>query len=483
MEAMSNAKQNAQRSIDENAAVFTDLSHEIWRYAELSLKEFRSAARYRELLRDFGFTVEEGLGGIETAFSGSFGSGRPIIGILGEFDALSGLSQAACEAEPRPLTEGGSGHGCGHNMLGAAALAAACGIKHWLEETGAPGTVIFYGCPGEEGGAAKAYLAREQVWSKLDAALTWHPGDTNEVITGTCNSCTQVLYRFRGLAAHAAGDPEHGRSALDAVELMNVGCQFLREHMSDECRIHYAIIDGGGVSPNVVQPTASVLYMVRSRDVPDTLALQQRVDRLAEGAALMTETTYERLFIDGTANTLPSFALERLLHANLAALPLPDYTQEEWDYAAALQKTYGAPTKLPGLGARQRRELAAEVQALVGDTPRPLYDFLLPLYSGEDFTPGSTDVGDVSWLTPTVQCNTVCFPAGAPGHSWQNVSCGASSIGDKGLLYAAKALCGAAVDLLSDPDLLEAARAEFRARTAAHGYICPIEADAVPVAI
>ena len=475
-------KQEAQAMIRERGGEFAALSHKIWAYAELSLREYRSAALYKELLAAEGFAVTENLGDIPTAFSGAFGSGRPIIGILGEFDALSGLSQAAGEPSPLPLEPGAPGHGCGHNMLGAAAFAAACGVKRFLARSGLPGTVIFSGCPGEEGGAAKAYLAREGVWKDLDAALSWHPGDTNEITTGTDNSCTQVLYKFKGVAAHAAGDPEHGRSALDAVELMNIGVQFLREHMKSEARIHYAIIDSGGVSPNVVQPTASVLYMVRSRDVPDTLALQERVDKIAEGAALMTETSYERIFVDGTANTLPNFPLERLLYANMQAVPLPEYSREEWAYAEALRTTY-PHEELPGLGARKDPAIAETVRALSADGGKALNDFLLPHYSGEDFTPGSTDVGDVSWLTPTAQFNALCFTAGAPGHSWQNVSCGGSSIGDKGMLWAAQVLCGAAADLFADGKHLEEAKAEFNTRTEKHGYVCPIPPDAVPYVI
>jgi aminobenzoyl-glutamate utilization protein B len=475
-------KREAQAYIESRGGEFAALSHEIWGYAELSLKEFRSAARYVELLRAEGFAVRSNLGGIPTAFSGAFGSGRPVIGILGEFDALSGLSQAAGETSPRPLTPGGAGHGCGHNMLGAAAFAAACGVKRYLELSGLSGTVVFYGCPGEEGGAAKAFLAREGVWKDLDAALSWHPGDTNEITTGTNNSCTQVLYEFTGVAAHAAGDPEHGRSALDAVELMNIGVQFLREHMKDEARIHYAIVDGGGLSPNVVQPTASVLYMVRSRDVPDTLALQARVDKIAEGAALMTETSFRRVFVDGTANTLPNPPLEKCLYENMKALPLPEYTPEERAYAEALRQTY-VSEGLPGLGAKKDAAIASAVEKLSDGGKKALNDFLLPYYSGEDFTPGSTDVGDVSWLTPTAQFTALCFPAGAPGHSWQNVSCGASSVGDKGMLWAASVLCGAAADLLRDPAILAAAKEDFARRTEKHGYICPIPPEAVPLAI
>ena len=484
--------------IETNAESFLGVSHKVWEYAELSLKEYRSAALYVEELKKAGFAVEENLGGIATAFSGTYTEGPapgtpgagPVIGILGEFDALSGLSQEAgalrqqAPAEPAlALAQGGSGHGCGHNMLGAGSFGAACAVKHFLETTKTPGTVIFYGCPGEEGGASKAFLAREGVWKSLDAALSWHPGSLNVVTTGTCNSCTQVLYKFKGVAAHAAGNPYDGRSALDAVELMNVGCNYLREHMKRECNLHYAMIDGGGFSPNVVQPHASVLYMVRAVKVTDVKELQARVDRIAEGAALMTGTTYERIFVDGTANTLPNTALEKLLWDNMNEAPLPVYTDEEKRFAADLKATWKKADKLPGLGAEFNREIAAKVKELTANNTRVLNDFVYPFYSGEEFKPGSTDVGDVSWLTPTAQFDAVTFPAGSPGHSWQNVSCGATPIGDKGLLYAAKVLAGAATDLFTKPDVLKAAKAEFADRTADEQYVCPIEDGAVPYVI
>ena len=337
---MKEQKQWALESIRQQAGTFGALSDTIWEYAELSLKEFRSAQEYARVLAELGFTVQTGLCGMPTAFSGSYGSGRPIIGILGEFDALSGLSQKAAVARKEELVHGGAGHGCGHNLLGAGALAAAYGIKCYLEKTGGSGTVIFYGTPGEEGGAGKAFMAKEGIFRDLDCALTWHPADSNEVVTGTCNSCIQTLYKFRGTAAHAAGDPEDGRSALDAMELMNVGVQYLREHVKSDARIHYAIVDGGGLSPNVVQPTASVLYMVRSCLVKDALALQERVDKIARGAAMMTETQVEKIFIDGCSNTVPNHTLEQVLQKNFEELGLPDYTAEEEELAAALRLTY-----------------------------------------------------------------------------------------------------------------------------------------------
>ena len=478
---MNEQKQAALAAIDEQSAVFTALSDQIWDKPELSLKEHGAAALYIRTLRELGFAVTEKLGGIDTAFCGSFGNGAPVIGILGEFDALSGLSQAAGKSEPQPLVPGGSGHGCGHNLLGAGSLAAAWAVKRYLEESGAPGTVIFFGCPGEEGGAAKAYLAREGLWKTLDAALSWHPADVNQTVTGTNNSCIQVLYRFSGVAAHAAGEPHLGRSALDAVELMNIGVQFLREHMTDDCRIHYAITDAGGVSPNVVQAKASVLYMVRANKVADSVSLQKRVDDIAKGAALMTGTSFERVFIDGTAELRPNFTLEKLLYENMAAFGAPACPAEERELYAALKKTYPTPTAV-GTGAVFDMAIRREVAALTESGARAVNDFLLPLFSGEVFQAGSTDVGDVSQLTPTGQLNAAVWPSGVPGHSWQIVSCGKTAFAHAGMLYAGKSLAGAAIDLLTSPETLAAAKAEFAERSTG-GYTCPIEPDAVPIAL
>ena len=474
-------KLKALSVIEEHADLFRGMADEIWENPELSLKEYRAAELYCGKLRELGFTVTENLCNIPTAFCGSFGSGRPVIGILGEFDALSGLSQKAGTAEPVPVTPDGNGHGCGHNLLGVGSLAAACAVKAWLEKSGGPGTVIFFGCPGEEGGAGKAFMARDGLWKKLDAALCWHPSDVNQVKTGTNNSSIQVLYKFTGKAAHAAGDPYNGRSALDAVELMNVGVQFLREHVTDDCRIHYAITDAGGVSPNVVQAKASVLYMVRANKVADSVKLQARVDDIARGAALMTGTEFERVFIDGTAELLPNFTIEQALYRNLEEIGVPDYSPEDLELAEALKASYPG-SGISGVYGMRDPAVAKTVRTLSQDGKKPVNDFIPPLYSTTQFSPGSTDVGDVSWLTPTSQIETVCWPAGVPGHSWQIVACGKSELAHKGMFLAAKVLAGTAVDLLSDGALLARARAEFEERSAG-GYVCPIEQDAVPIAL
>ena len=479
---LSKEKQELVSFLDGHASYFEEISDRIWEHAELSLKEFKSAALYCEKLRELGFAVTEKLCGIDTAFCGSYGSGRPVIGILGEFDALSGLSQKAGETSPNPLVPGGSGHGCGHNLLGAGSLAAAAAVKTWLEKSGKPGTVIFFGCPGEEGGAGKAFIAREGLWKELDAALCWHPGDANQTMTGTNNSSIQVLYKFSGIPAHAAGDPYNGRSALDAVELMNVGVQFLREHMTPDCRIHYAITDAGGISPNVVQAKASVLYMVRANKVADSVKLLARVDDIAKGAALMTGTSFERVFIDGTAEQVPNYAIEKALYANMEAIGVPDYSEEDYTLAAALKESYPGNGLDSIKGAREDAAIRKICAELSQNGEKPINDFLPPLYSSTSFSPGSTDVGDVSWLTPTSQIEAVCWPAGVPGHSWQIVACGKSGLAHKGMLYAAKVLAATALDLMNDAELLNAAKAEFGERTAS-GYVCPIEPDAVPIAL
>lgn len=469
--------------LEQKQQLFYDTADALWADPELSLSEHKATALYEKLLAELGFTVEHGPCGIETAFLGSYGSGRPVIGILGEYDALAGLSQKAGELSPCPVTPGGHGHGCGHHMLGAGSLAAAWAVKEYLAAQGeGSGTVIFYGCPGEEGGAGKAFMAREGLFYKLDAAITWHPGTTNEVTTGTNNTSMQVEYTFHGVAAHAAGDPFNGRSALDAVELLNLGVQFLREHIPHSDCLHYAITNTGGISPNVVQPEATVLYMVRSDTVPHNKALLARVDKIAQGAALMTETTFTRRFIDGTADLLPNATLEKALYKNLCEVPAPQYTAEEQTFAAALNATCPPTDKLPGMGAEYDAAIKKQVEELSAGGTKPLNDFVMPYFHSDKQQPGSTDVGDVSWQTPTAQITTVTWPARTPGHSWQAVSGGVCGVAHKGMLYAAKVMAATVVDLFSQPELLAQARAEY-AEASKKGYDCPIEPDAVPVPV
>ena len=473
-------KQKLYEIIDQKAPLLTELSDKIWEYAELSMLEYKSTAAYVQVLNEEGFEVTENLCNIPTAFSGSFGSGKPVIGILGEYDALSGLSQVAGATEKTPLEENGCGQGCGHNLLGAGALGAAIAIKEAIKAGELSGTVIFYGCPGEEGCAGKTFMAREGIFKALDAAITWHPGDTNEIMYGSNAACIQVEYTFTGIAAHAAGNPWAGRSALDAAELMNVGVQFLREHMSSKASVHYSISDAGGISPNVVQPIAKLIYMVREETVQKAKALLTRVDNIAKGAALMTDTQVSCRQIDGTASTLSNQVIENVLHANLCAAPLPAYTEDEIIYAKQLKATF-VPTGLPGTMTDQNPQVKKIVAEKTDNGHAALNNFIMPYVPASIFCPGSTDVGDVSWLTPTAQFTAVTWPSLCPGHSWQNVSCGATSVAHKGLLYAAKVLAGACADLMTNSAVLTQAREEFDI-TAEEGYDCPIGPDVVPTA-
>ena len=457
--------------IDSHAGEITALSDAIWDYSELSMEEFRSAAYYCDLLEKEGFQVQKQLCGIPTAFSGSFGSGRPRIGILGEFDALSGLAQTAGSTQRQSENPGANGQGCGHNLLGAGAFGAALAIKQAIQTGALSGTVIFYGCPGEEGCAGKTFMARDGMFRDLDAALTWHPGDTNEIKVGASAACIQVAYSFTGLSAHAADNPYMGRSALDAVELMHVGIQFLREHMPPNSSIHYSITDAGGVSPNVVQPRAATVLMVRGETVRKAKALLERVNKIAQGAALMTETSFTQRQIDGTASTLPNETLEQVLYENMQQVPIPAYTAQEREFAQALHQTY--PAAVPGLLSNSNRKVWAYANKMTDGGKRAINDFIMPYVPSAAYSPGSTDVGDVSWLTPTAQITTATWTSASPGHSWQNVSIGKTSIAHKGMLQAAKIMAGAAADLMENPALLEKAREEFNC-SAAEGYDCPI---------
>ena len=470
-------KQKLYAMIEEKAPLLTQLSDRIWEYAELSMLEYKSTAAYVEVLKAEGFTVEENLCGIATAFLGRYGSGKPVIGILGEYDALSGLSQVPGIAEHQPLEENGCGHGCGHNLLGAGALGAAIAIKEAIAAGELSGTVVFYGCPGEEGCAGKAFMARDGMFRDLDAALPWHPGDTNEVTVGSNAACIQVEYSFTGTAAHAAGDPYNGRSALDAAELMNVGVNFLREHMKPKESVHYSFSDAGGISPNVVQPTAKLIYMVRSDTVRNAKILLKRVDNIAKGAALMTETQVTCRQIDGTSDTLSNQVLEALLFANLQAAPLPVYSEDEIIFAKQLKATF-LPAPLPGQVTADNPKVKKFVMEKTNNGTAPMNDFVMPYVPSSAYSPGSTDVGDVSWLTPTAQINTAPWPSGMPGHSWQAVSCAKTGIAHKGLLLASKVLAGACADLMTNPSLLAQAREEFDI-TAADGYDCPLGKDVV----
>lgn len=450
--------------IDEKAEMLKGVADYIWAHPETAFTEYKSAACLKDALRSEGFTVKENLAGIETAFSGRFGSGKPVIGILGEFDALSGLSQEACLTEKKSAGQT-NGHGCGHNLLGMGALGAAMAVKRFLETSGREGTVIYFGCPGEEGGSGKAFMARDGVFDELDAAVTWHPDVETGVRVKTSLANCQVLFKFNGKASHAGQHPHLGRSALDAVELMNTGVQYLREHIIDAARIHYAITDAGGFSPNVVQAHAEVLYLIRAPKNDQVKDLYERVCRIAQGAALMTDTTESHDFIKACSDTILNDTLQGDLYRRMVEIGSPEPDAEDLAYAKEL--TEKALADLPE-----------------ADPEHPIWWEIKPFAEGdvkEAF--GSTDVGDVSWVCPTVQVATATEVHGTPGHSWQVTTQGKTPLGYKMTFFAAKAMAAVAVDAICDPDLLARAKAEHRRRIGPNGYVPPIPAGVRPASM
>ncbi|HEU5328875.1 MAG TPA: amidohydrolase [Thermomicrobiales bacterium] len=455
--------------LDERQERFTAIADAIWAKPEVALRETAACALQAEILAADGFAITRDVGGLPTAFVAEWGSGQPVLGFLGEYDALPGLSQES-QATQTPIVADGPGHGCGHNLLGTAALAAAMALKAWLKETGQAGTVRYYGCPAEETIVGKVYMARAGVFDDLDAALTWHPGWLNTVSLGSSLAVDNLKFRFHGKTAHAAMSPEQGRSALDAVELMNVGVNFLREHVPDAARIHYVITNGGG-APNVVPDEAEVWYFVRSPERAEVEALTARVRKIAQGAALMTETTVKEDYQCGAYNLLPNRALADLAYTAMQELGSLPFTDEERAYAQTVADGYPAGV----------REAVLRVAGLAPDLLQSaLNGDVHPASDEGKVMPGSTDVGDVSWITPTVSLGTACWALGIPGHSWGIVATGAMSIGHKGMLYAAQALAVTAAELVSDPAHLTRARAEFQERTGGQPYRSPLPADATP---
>lgn len=395
-------KENAIEEIINNKKLIFDVAEKIWNYKELSLKEYKSSELFIKVLKKAGFIVKENFDGIKTAFFAKYGNGKPIIGILAEYDALNGI-----------------GHGCGHNLLGAGSLASVLALKKVIKK----GTILFYGCPGEEAAASKAYYVRDKLFKNVDAVITWHPNDSTQINTGSTNAVIQTEYTFYGKSVHAAKCPENGRSALDAVEIMNIGVQFLREHMSEKARIHYAITDTGGISPNVVQDISKVVYMVRSPLIKDATILQKRVDKIAKAAALMTETKVTKNFIDANSNFLPSQVLSKVM----------------FDNAINIIKN------------------------------------IKPLDKSSDFRASSTDVGDVSQVVPTVEAYVKTWSKGTEMHTKKSATESNSTFAKSEMLNAAKIIATTAIDLIYNEKYLKEAKKEFIKRKK---FISPIPKNA-----
>ena len=449
---------------------FVKLSDQVWDTPELNFLEERSAAAHIDLLKREGFRVTTGIAGIPTAVMGEAGKGGPVIAILGEYDALPGLSQEAGVAEHRPLPGNGAGHACGHNLLGAGAMLAAAAVKDWLAQNGVEGRVRYYGCPAEEGGAAKTFMVRDGAFDDVDIAISWHPAPLSGVNPAISLAVLTVDFTFVGRASHAAASPHLGRSALDAAELMSVGVNYMREHMPSDARIHSAYLDAGGIAPNVVQAKCVVRYLVRAAQLGELFALTDRVVKIAEGAALMTETTVSHNVVSAMSNLLGNTPLEETMYAAFQRLGPPPFTKEDDFFANKIRATVredDITSAFRRFGVKPDRDMA-------------LCRMIVPLGSVGEKMVGSTDVGDVSWAVPTVQARGATYAIGTPGHSWQLTAQGKTPAAHTGMVHTAKVMASTAIDVLKDPALLARAKADHQARLAAEPYRCPLPDGIAP---
>lgn len=475
-------KQSAQEIIqwlDNNQPIFSDMSDQIWRTPEIAYQEFKSSRLQADYLEKEGFSITWDVGGLNTAFVAEWGEGKPILGFIGEYDALPGLSQKL-QPSKEAIQEGGHGHGCGHNLLGTGAVASAAAVQKWLQATGKPGTVRYYGCPAEEKGSGKVFMARAGAFDDLDAALNFHPAYINMADKGSAVGVNAIYYHFFGRTAHAGMAPDEGRSALDAVELMNVGVNYLREHVKDDVRIHYIITDGGQ-APNIVPEEAEVYYLIRAAK-PDYLAqVVERVRKVAEGAAMMTETRVEITPEAGCSPVLSNHYLSDLQYQAMELIGPIQYTPEEIEFAQKINDAF------PGSNEDYIKrhmdfytpapDLAAVFDQYID---QPLVGANFPAMDVGKVMTGSTDVGDLSWVTPVSMLETTCFPTGTPGHTWGEVASGGMSIGHKGMMHAAKIMALAAMELYANPEHLVNVQAEFERSTGGRPYVPPVPANINP---
>jgi len=469
---MSKEKQTALEWIEQNEKLLTDVHQKIWELAEVGLQEFRTAKVLMDILEKNGFKMEKGVAGMPSAFVATYGSGKPTIGIMGELDALPGISNKAVPYK-EPLVEGGAGHGCGHNSYATTALGGALAAKTAMVEHKIPGTVKCFGCPAEETLVGKVFMVRDGVFDGIDACLGHHPGASNSARLSSGNAMNSVKFEFFGKASHAAGSPHQGISALDGAELMNIGVNYLREHVVQEARMHYVIEDGGH-EPNVVPPYARSWYYVRAptRDLVEEY--YERVLKIAEGADLMAGTTHKVKFLTGVHNGMPNKPLAELIVANMREIGAPTYTDEELAWAKELGKSVPRDQKRKGLA---RSHLPNAMSLIDVDIDTNIYD---PY--GEEIKGGggSSDVADVAWNVPTQQFGTAYFVVGCPGHSWQHTAIGGTSIAHKSTIFASKVMATTVIDLLMNPELLKAAREDWEARMEGLTYKSPLPPDLKP---
>ncbi|MDF7663084.1 amidohydrolase [Bifidobacterium sp. ESL0763] len=460
--AVDGNKQRIMDIVDEKKDEFIEASDRIWETPETRFTVPKSVEQHYKVLEREGFNITKGVAGMDYAYTATYGSGKPVIGITAEYDALGNLSQEAGNPERKPLVAGAPGQGCGHNVLGTGALGAAVALKTLMKEQHLKGTLKLFGCPAEESGYGKAFMAREGVFDDVDAAFTWHPADTTGVAGGSGLAVMQANFSFKGVAAHAAAAPEQGRDALDAATLMTVGVQFLREHIIDAARIHYAYLDAGGESANVVHPTSTLYFFVRAPFLEQAKEIYDRVVKIGTGAAMMTDTTMSIDFDSACANYVPNHPLSEAMDANLDLVGPLDLTADELEFERRIQANnpegFEGPLAErlkaadPSLGDDEARELAGSSMCT--------HKFPL-VYTTDTKGQASTDVGDVSWCTPTAQYYGGFEPLGTPAHSWQWVANGQSSVAHKGLVQAAKTIALTAYDALTDADLLAKAKSAY----------------------
>lgn len=474
---MSEFREEILSLIDERSKAYTDISDAIWGYAEPRFQETDSSALQQEYLKSRGFSVRADLAGEKTAFIAEWGSEKPILAFLGEFDALSSLQQKADCTERCPIEGKTNGHGCGHHLLGTASVAAVDALKTYMENHGLTGTIRYYGCPAEENAGGKAYLVRDGYFNDCDIALTWHPFTMNKVMKGGFHLANfRAFFTFHGISSHAAGAPELGRSALDAVEIMDIGVNYMREHMIDAARVHGAITNPGGIAPNVIPAEAQILYAIRAPKVTQVKKLFDRMCDIAKGAALITGTTVEIRQVAAYSDLINNDTLADMVQENLEHVIPIGYTDEELEYAKKFQAIItdldreGLKSMAADVGGRDKKNEILEM---------PLWDFIVDKnsrYGGG----GSTDVGDVSWVVPVGQVYTNCYAAGTAMHSWQAVAQGKSSIAHKGMLAAAKVLACVGAELLLKPELVEKARADWKEELDGQEYPNPLPKDLKP---
>ena len=465
--------------VENRKQAYTDMSDRIWGFAEPRFQEYDSSRLQQEYLKARGFSIRADLAGEETAFIAEYGIGKPVLAFLGEFDALSSLEQEADSTERRPVPGKTNGHGCGHHLLGTAAVAAVDALKTYMESHGLLGTIRYYGCPAEENAGGKAYLVRDGFFNDCDAAITWHPSTTNKtMMADKYLSNFRVFFTFHGISSHAAGAPELGRSALDAVEIMDIGVNYMREHMIDEARVHGAITNPGGIAPNVIPSEAQILYAIRARKVTQVKKLYERMCDIARGAALITGTTVDIKQVAAYSNVIENDTLEDIMYENMCHFVPIGYTEEELAYARKFQEVITELDKeglkdlisiLSGRDKEKKRQMEES----------PMLDFVLERHVSFGGG-GSTDVGDVSWVVPTGKVDINCYAAGTALHSWQAVAQGKAPAAHKGMMTAAKIMACTGAELLEKPELLERIKEDWLDKLDGETYPDPLPKDVKP---